>query len=295
MKILKNSRTVSIELFYNNKNRIIILDREISDKLDIENIYIKGKTDSSMEAYLGLDTLKTTVSRLIAGSSLIRSGFISNNHFDLRNSNLNIERLSPRENTILYHNLEQFKILNYQDIPAQKWIKTAYLKTQNVVVIEFTHRKFQTKVQTEMDMCTFEKYGLNIYPKYNARAKIKWYIMVGGVDKFLHILISDKPKNMLVDHIDRNPLNNKKDNLRTVSVQVNIINRDIQNNNTSGVTGVKKTFSKKGVLNGFRSVCRINGKNLTKWFSIKKYGYEEAREMAIKERQRFSKEEVQYL
>jgi hypothetical protein len=45
-------------------------------------------------------------------------------------------------------------------------------------------------------------------------------------------------KNKLIDHIDRNTLDNKKCNLRIVTHEENSINKGIQKNNTSGVTGV---------------------------------------------------------
>lgn len=55
--------------------------------------------------------------------------------------------------------------------------------------------------------------------------------------------------NLVIDHIDRNPLNNKIDNLRLVSVKVNQFNR-----NDRGYTLHKKT-------NKYQSKIKLNGKS----------------------------------
>ncbi|AKA61531.1 HNH homing endonuclease [Bacillus phage Stahl] len=56
---------------------------------------------------------------------------------------------------------------------------------------------------------------------------------------FLHHLVSGKPLNdLVVDHIDRNPLNNKSNNLRVVTKSFNSINKSACNNSKSGIRGV---------------------------------------------------------
>lgn len=53
----------------------------------------------------------------------------------------------------------------------------------------------------------------------------------------MHRIILQEP-NGIVDHIDRNPLNNQKYNLRVVGKSENALNNSKQKNNTSGCRGV---------------------------------------------------------
>ena len=56
--------------------------------------------------------------------------------------------------------------------------------------------------------------------------------------KFLHRIIMGEPEDLVIDHINRNPLDNRRDNLRIVSIQENLMNQGINKNNKSGVSGV---------------------------------------------------------
>lgn len=71
-----------------------------------------------------------------------------------------------------------------------------------------------------------------------------WVIGFRGVEYKAHrlafLLMTGKWPQHYVDHIDRNPLNNKWSNLRDVTHSVNCRNRKLQWNNTSGQAGVQK-------------------------------------------------------
>lgn len=120
-------------------------------------------------------------------------------------------------------------------------------------------------------------------------SKYKWYMGGHGyvctLDEdgrylALHqLLMGTKDTNHLVDHKDRNPLNNRVSNLRKANKAINTINTDIRKHNTSGVTGV--SFNKQ--LGKWRAYITNNKKRI-------ELGVFEEKESAIIERLKAEKE-----
>jgi HNH endonuclease len=96
--------------------------------------------------------------------------------------------------------------------------------------------------------------------------------------------------NLIVDHIKRNPCDNRLENLRIVTVQENNRNKPIQKNNTSGIMGVFKRQN--------RWIARINDNNnnrISKSFTINNNRTDEqCKQLALNQRNIW-KEQFNYL
>jgi len=93
----------------------------------------------------------------------------------------------------------------------------------------------------------------------------------------------DKEQSNVIDHIDRNTFNNRKSNLRIVNNSLNQKNKSIQKNNTSGIPGVRYD---KGIDSWVATWHTDKKVRKTKTFSVNKYGYEKAKELAIAQRKK---------
>jgi hypothetical protein len=64
------------------------------------------------------------------------------------------------------------------------------------------------------------------------------YTTVKQKNCWAHKIIIWNPKGFEIDHIDHNPLNNQKENLRIVTRSQNRMNSRLNSNNTSGFKGI---------------------------------------------------------
>lgn len=81
----------------------------------------------------------------------------------------------------------------------------------------------------------------------------------GTMRDLSHVILDFRPENFtkgVVDHIDGNPLNNKKENLRICTQGENTLNKSFVSNNTSGFIGISYSKNK----NRYDPEIRLNGK-----------------------------------
>lgn len=103
------------------------------------------------------------------------------------------------------------------------------------------------KYKATIDSADFElvsKYNGWRFDKKTGYAYKSKYIctLPNGKEKyeriFMHRLIMNCPKRMVVDHINRDKLDNRKKNLRICTQSQNCFNGKLSRNNTSGYVGV---------------------------------------------------------
>lgn len=131
--------------------------------------------------------------------------------------------------------------------PAKVWvednlIKIKPFKTEKTFILDYSEYTFK-KVYGKRWTC------------WNKPYPMAW---VDGKNILLHhiILPSRNSENMVVDHINRDTTDNRKENLRYVNRNESGINKDNMSDNSSGYTGV--IFYKN--RNKWVSYISVNGK-----------------------------------
>lgn len=104
----------------------------------------------------------------------------------------------------------------------------------------------------------FDKEDYNKIKGYHWICKKSGYVYttINNKNIYLYNLIMNKDEKdkRLVDHINRNPFDNRKCNLRFVTHQENIVNKSLQKNNTSNFSGVN--YRKD--INKWRAYITVN-------------------------------------
>lgn len=100
--------------------------------------------------------------------------------------------------------------------------------------------------------------------------RIIWVLTYGSIDP-----------NLVIDHLDGNPLNNDIENLRLKTIENNARNHRQSCLNTTGFNGVSITKPKVDYIYYVAHWFEINGIRKSKRFSILKLGEETAKALAI--------------
>ena len=113
---------------------------------------------------------------------------------------------------------------------------------ENVNFVEYKDNSgnvFVVDYETHMRMKNHNRYWY-VNKHIHDNGRIEEYVVskINNKSISLHRFIMEPKDGYIVDHIDGNGLNNKKNNLRLVKINQNNMNKGIAKNNTSGHTGV---------------------------------------------------------
>ena len=81
--------------------------------------------------------------------------------------------------------------------------------------------------------------------------------VINGKHKRLHLMILDKPKNFVIDHINGNKLDNRRSNLRICTCKENSRNVSASKNNKTGHLGISLTK-----FGRYRARIMVDGKEI---------------------------------
>ena len=148
--------------------------------------------------------------------------------------------------------------------------------------IEVKLSKDQVMITDYKFMETVEKYPIYVSKSEGVNSKYYASMSVGNSQKQFHNFITGWD---MVDHIDRNPLNNCLSNLRETTHKENNNNRSKSESSEAIELGV--TYSERD--DAYKARIKQDGKEYCKQFSVKKYGKQEALRLAIETRRDFNR------
>ena len=165
-----------------------------------------------------------------------------------------------------------------------KKIKNTYIEKEDYAIIEII-RADGEKVECIIDKEDVEKckkvtFSFRYDEQEHARVRVsdREYKLM----PIWHYIYKKPEKGKVIDHIDQNPLNNRKSNLRETTHSINSTNARARTESKTGIRGVYKRKERPGIAKE-SWVCEWSDgvKRYSRSFSIEKYGETEAFQRAL--------------
>ena len=249
-------------------------------------VYLHRNKKTNEVFYVGSGRLKRateTTQRNSDWKKIVKEfGFVA----EILKSNLNKKDSILEELSVYNHYSKSYKLVNkfpprtLNDYPTLILQKCLYYDETSPTCLR---RKIDT-------VCNNGGKGSKAGDKAGSTSNGPRLVKVSGkmylIHKVVWILHFGKiPDGYVVDHIDGNPSNNLITNLRVITQAENCRNQKLAKNNKSGVSGVILHKHGKGKSDAWRAqYVNIDGKVISKYFTISVYGNEEAFRLACEYR-----------
>lgn len=144
---------------------------------------------------------------------------------------------------------------------------------ETIIYLKYKGKTVETVIET-IDLEEIIGMDIKWFVWTAKRMKGKLYVKgntksVNGKRKviYLHRVVCKPPEDLLVDHINRNPLDNRRSNLRPATTKMNLLNRDRTMGGYEGVSYDKRNEKWKAYLyvdGKQRQIGRFNDKEEAK-------------------------------
>lgn len=114
---------------------------------------------------------------------------------------------------------------------------------------------FVSGYEVLLDNDDYLKFKDNIIGVYKAAKQFYVHTDSG----YLHRIITKCPKDKVVDHLNRNSIDNRRSNLKICTHQQNLWNQGLRPNNKTGIKGVSINSNKK---NRYSAIIKVNYKKI---------------------------------
>lgn len=170
---------------------------------------------------------------------------------------------------------EAFNFIKSKNISLKLPISNIIQEYNDYLKVELTSGKFMICDKEDIEL--IQKYTWYVEKSGNICYATTW---VNERNLMFHnLLLNHTPGEITVDHINRNSLDNRKINLRLANRFEQVQNRGIPRTNTSGVKSVHIRSDRYTTF--WEAKWFEHGKAKSKVFSIRKYGNDQAKQLAI--------------
>ncbi|SIP86124.1 HNH endonuclease [Pacmanvirus A23] len=188
----------------------------------------------------------------------------------------------------------------YEDAENYKMVKCTelgYVKNLIIDCGDYYEMELTQGLKTKIDKDCFYLVDEYIWSSRIHKDRNNLYYVITHekvTDKtlYLHNIIMNFIPNgtHVVDHINRDGLDNRKINLRIVDITTNNINQGIRKDNETGIKGVHYSDKKKSWI----AQWSLNGKRYCREYSVKKYGDDGAKQLAVQKRKNIEEQNPVY-
>lgn len=197
-----------------------------------------------------------------------------------------------KSHTNLHHYTTNIRNENKQSSSYRKQVLNEYIEHEDYYDLHIINTN------------NIEVYGKIDKEDYARVSKYKWTLAIHDSDirivsnernlnriSLHQFILDNKDATKVIDHINRNPLDNRKTNLRITTRSVNSTNAKERTESKSGIRGVYRREARPGIAKA-SWVCEWSDENgrHSKSYSIEKYGEEEALRLACSLREEKMKE-----